>query len=82
LNAKKYLEFEWVQEKKTFGLKWLDQLFKKFLLPRTMRQYKKLWNPRWVCISDSMLKFHDTDKREQIRDSILRNWAWKKERAL
>ena len=71
----------------TFGTKsmengvWKESIYKKlntliryFLLPRTQRRYEKLWKPEWVIISDQMLKFHDTDKRKTIRDTILEKY--------
>ncbi len=52
----------------------LWNLFEKFLktifLPRTKKSFQKLWKPFWVIISDDMLKFHDKDKRKEIRDFI------------
>ncbi len=47
-----------------------NRIIRYFLLPRTERSYAKLWQPEWVIISDSMLKFHDKDRRSEIRDTI------------
>ena len=68
----------------TFGTKsmensiWKESLYKKlnnlirhFLLPRTLRSYERIWKPEWVIISDQMLKFHDRDRRNEIRDSLI-----------
>jgi hypothetical protein len=39
---------------------------------KTLRQYEKLGKPEWVIITDDMLKFHDKDRRKEIRDAIVR----------
>lgn len=51
----------------------LNSLIRHFLLPHTLRTYEKMWRPEWVVISDQILKFHDRDRREVIRDTILEN---------
>lgn len=48
-----------------------DWWYKTIFLPRTLWSYAELWKPFWVIISDTMLKFHDQDKRKSIRDKIL-----------
>ena len=53
-----------------FLLHKVNFLLKKILLPRTLASYAKLWFPSWVVINDDMLKFHDQDRRIQIRNSI------------
>ena len=47
-----------------------NSIIRFFLLPRTMTTYQKKWSPEWVIITDMMLKFHDTDKRKEVRDAI------------
>lgn len=42
-----------------------------FLFPYTRSTHLRMWSPYGVVISDSMLKFHDQDSRENIRDAIL-----------
>lgn len=42
-----------------------------FLYPRTLSTYERLWEPEGVIISDMMLKFHDKDRRKEIREKIL-----------
>ena len=49
----------------------LEQYLQYFLFPRTLKRYKQLGKPWWVILSEHMLKFHDQDKRIQIRDTIL-----------
>ena len=48
-----------------------EYILKKIFLRKTLKNYKKLWKPFGVIISDTMLKFHDQDKRKKIRDAIL-----------
>lgn len=49
----------------------LEKLLKNIFLPRTKKSFQKLWKPFWVVISDDMLKFHNTDKRKEIRDTVI-----------
>jgi hypothetical protein len=51
-------------------VKFLDKILKKIFLPKTLRQYKKLWKPFWVIVNDNLLKFHDKDIREKIIKEI------------
>lgn len=48
----------------------LSDCIRFFLLPKALRNFEKLWKPEWVIITDSMLKFHDQDRRLGIRDNI------------
>jgi len=50
-----------------------EKLLKSIFLPRTKKSFQKLWKPFWIVISDTMLKFHNTDKRKKIRDKIISN---------
>ncbi len=52
-------------------VRFLNSIIRAFLLPRTKRSYEKLRRPEWVIISDTMLKFHDRDRRREIRDAII-----------
>jgi len=47
-----------------------ESCLKFFFLPRSKKSFQKLWKPFWVIISDNMLKFHDKDKRKEIREII------------
>ncbi len=49
----------------------LEKLLKKIFLPKTLRGYEKLGKPYWIVITDTMLKFHNHDRRKEIRDSIM-----------
>jgi hypothetical protein len=35
-------------------------------LPKTIKNYKKLWKPYGIIINDNMLKFHNNDVRKKI----------------
>jgi len=48
-----------------------EYILKKIFLPKTLRSYKKLGKPFWVIITDSILKFHNHDKRKKIRDALM-----------
>lgn len=48
-----------------------EHILKKIFLKKTLRNYERLWRPFWVKITDTMLKFHDKDRRKEIRDRIL-----------
>ncbi len=50
---------------------YLEKLLQTIFLPRTKKSFQKLWKPFWVIISPTMLKFHDRDKRKEIRDEII-----------
>lgn len=60
-------EVDW-ENNKTLNI--LDNICKKILLPKTLKSFKKLWYPFWVIISDTMLKFHDQDRRKQIKKDL------------
>lgn len=47
-----------------------EKLLKSIFLPRTKKSFQKLWKPFWVVISDTMLKFHNQDKRKKIKNFI------------
>ena len=49
----------------------LNTCIRFFLFPYTQRSYRLLWEPEWVIIADTILKFHDHDRRATIRDAIL-----------
>ncbi|MDD5213105.1 MAG: hypothetical protein PHG82_01650 [Candidatus Gracilibacteria bacterium] len=48
-----------------------EKILKNIFLPRTIKTYEKLRKPFGVIINDDMLKFHDKDVREEIRDEII-----------
>lgn len=52
-------------------LNYFEKLLKLIFLPKTKKSFNKLWKPFWVVINDNMLKFHNNDKRKEIRDSII-----------
>lgn len=44
-----------------------EKLLKSIFSPQTKKSFQELWKPFWVVISDTMLKFHDRDKRKEIK---------------
>ncbi len=50
----------------------LDRIFCFTILPKTQKRYEQLWKPEGIIISDSMLKFHNHDRRREVRDAILK----------
>ena len=48
-----------------------EYILKNIFIKKALKKYEKLWKPSWVIISDTMLKFHDKDKRREIRDNVL-----------
>jgi len=48
-----------------------NYLLKKIFLPKTLAHKKRLWNPEGLIVSDNILKFHDNDRRVEVRDKIL-----------
>lgn len=51
----------------------IEKILKKIFLSRTLKTYEKLKKPFWVIISDDMLKFHDKDIREKVKDKIIKS---------
>lgn len=49
----------------------VDQLLKNIFLPKTLKNYEKLWKPYWIIINDDMLKFHNNDIRKKIKKDSL-----------
>lgn len=51
--------------------KWLNSLFKKIFLPKTLKHYNSIWKPYWIIINDNMLKFHNWDIRQKIKEELV-----------
>lgn len=71
-DNKKYI----VYKKKTsnynsFLLNYIEKSLKFFFLPKTKKSFLKLWKPFWVVITNNILKFHNNDRRKEIRDSVI-----------
>lgn len=50
--------------------KLINTVIRFFLFRKTNESYQKLWSPSGIIVSDSMLKFHNEDQREAIRNTI------------
>ncbi len=49
----------------------LDRIVRYWGERRTRSTYLAKWKPSWVIIAPDILKFHDMDRRVEIRDAIL-----------
>lgn len=49
----------------------LDLMLKRVFLPKTLAHRKRLGDPYGIIVNDDMLKFHDNDRRIEIREKIL-----------
>ena len=68
---KKYIKYKkntWTIEPKFLTI--VNNLLKGMLITKTMKSYEKLWKPYWIIINNDMLKFHNNDIREKIRDEL------------
>ena len=69
---KKFIKFYWNSfwnNCKILNL--IDKILKNIFLPKTLKSYEKLWKPYGIVINDDLLKFHDDDRRKQIKESLL-----------
>lgn len=69
---KSFIKFSW----KSFWdkckiLDLIDNLLQKIFLSKTLKHYENLWKPYWIVINKNMLKFHDNDRRIQIKKDLL-----------
>lgn len=68
IKSSKYIKF--LDKCKLLNLK--DWTTKKIFIWKTLAHKKRLWNPEGIIVNDSMLKFTDNDKREEIRNSLIK----------
>jgi len=80
-NRLLWKNISWDEKNRTSGLwktrkfstsfwDYCEKLLKFTFFPRTKKSFQKLWKPFWIVVSDTMLKFHDKDRRKEIRDII------------
>lgn len=60
---------QWTNNSKI--LDWIDAFLKKLFLPKTLAHKKSLWNPIGIIVNENMLKFHNNDRREEIKKSLI-----------
>jgi hypothetical protein len=66
-ESKSHIKF-YQKPKKSAHFWWkIDKICKFFLEKKTLKTYENLWKPYWITISDDILKFHNNDKRKEIR---------------
>lgn len=51
-------------------LDFIEKVLKKVFLKKTLRTYEKIGKPFWVIINDNLLKFHNGDIREKVKEEI------------
>lgn len=69
-DNKKYIKFSGKSRKIWFFHRMINDIIKFFLKKKTMKNFEKMGRPAGVIISDDILKFHDRDQRENIRDNF------------
>lgn len=52
-------------------LDWIDTWLEKIFLPKTMKHLKQLGSPYGIVINKDILKFHDDDKRIEIKKELI-----------
>lgn len=68
---KSYVKYEWVSYgNRSKILDWIDFLLKMLLEKRVYRKFEELWKPYGIIIWKDMLKFHDDDKRVEVREKV------------
>ncbi|MGE4444089.1 MAG: hypothetical protein AB7E37_03805 [Candidatus Altimarinota bacterium] len=48
----------------------INTILEKIFLPKTLKSYLKLNKPYGIIISENMLKFHDNDRRKEIKKEL------------
>nr|MDD3720756.1 hypothetical protein [Candidatus Gracilibacteria bacterium] len=59
------------KNEKNIFLDSLEQIIKSIFLPKTKKTFERLGRPFGVIINNEMLKFHNNDKRIEIRDKLI-----------
>lgn len=65
---KKYIKYKW---KNNLENKFINNIFKKIFLPKTLKHYNSIWKPYWIIINDNILKFHNLDIREKVKKDLV-----------
>lgn len=68
-NHKKYTYSKSISLSPIFSI--LNSIFRYFWEKKARTSYEKKWRPEWVTVTSDMLKFHDMDRRREIRDILL-----------
>ncbi len=48
----------------------IDKCIRYILKKKSLKTHENLWFPKGIIINDTMLKFHNCDAREKIRNTI------------
>ena len=65
-----YRKFIWKSRKMHFWHYWLNAVIQFFGERKTRWNWKKMGRPSGVIISSDMLKFHDKDQRENVKNAV------------
>lgn len=69
---KKFIKFLWFSFwDNSKILDFVDNILEKIFLPKTIKSFELLWKPYGIIINKNMLKFHNCDKRKQIKKELL-----------
>jgi len=69
---KNYIKHSWKSFwDKSKIINFFEKILKSIFIKKTIQNYNNLWKPFWIIINDNMLKFHNDDKRKEIRKEIL-----------
>lgn len=71
---KEYIKYSWKISKDSNIIIYINNIFKKIFLKKTILSFEKLWKPFWVIINDNLLKFHDKDVRMKVRNELIKFW--------
>lgn len=61
------------KKENNFLLNILEKFFKSIFYPKTLKSHERKWKPFWEIIGDDILKFHEKDKRKEIRNKLFEN---------
>lgn len=67
-----YKNIESSQKRSYMGNIW-EKFLKKVWFYKSQKSFQKLWKPYGIIISDTILKFHNTDRRKEISAQIFQD---------
>lgn len=70
-DNKKYIKYSWKKRKTCVYIKFLNNISKKIFLPKTLKHFEKIWKPYWILIKNNILKFHNWDIRQKIKEELI-----------
>jgi hypothetical protein len=71
-NNKIFIKYTWSSTWNNLKiLDFIERILKKVFLKKTLKTYEKIERPFWVIINDDILKFHNGDVREKVKEEII-----------